>query len=92
MDQDISNNFFKELKQQGINFILESEVTSANVSKNKVLLNIKSRENNLENKSIFDKALLAVGRTPTTKGLGLDNLNIEVKKSDLKRNLKKGIF
>jgi len=78
MDQDISNNFFKELKQQGINFILESEVTSANVSKNKVLLNIKSRENNLENKSIFDKALLAVGRTPTTKGLGLDNLNIEI--------------
>ena len=78
MDQDISNNFFKELKQQGINFILESEVTSANVSKNKVLLNIKSRENNLENKAIFDKALLAVGRTPTTKGLGLDNLNIEI--------------
>ena len=78
MDQDISNNFFKELKQQGLNFILESEVTSANVSKNKVLLNIKSRENNLENKSIFDKALLAIGRTPTTKGLGLDNLNIEI--------------
>ncbi|MBH88264.1 MAG: dihydrolipoyl dehydrogenase [Pelagibacterales bacterium] len=78
MDVDISNNFFKELQKQGINFMLESEVISANVSKNKVLLNIKSMENNLEDKIIFDKALLAVGRTPTTNGLGLDNLNISV--------------
>tara|TARA_Y100001934_G_C12344481_1_gene772042 strand:- start:1677 stop:2447 length:771 start_codon:yes stop_codon:yes gene_type:complete len=78
MDADISNNFFKELQKQGINFMLESEVISANVSKNKVLLNIKSMENNLEDKIIFDKALLAVGRTPTTNGLGLDNLNISV--------------
>ena len=78
MDADISNNFFKELQKQGINFMLESEVISANVSKNKVFLNIKSMENNLEDKIIFDKALLAVGRTPTTNGLGLDNLNIGV--------------
>ena len=44
------------------------------------------------NKKESDRFLKTVQKLKNLKSGQLDKLNIEVKKSDLKRNLKKGIF
>ena len=76
MDSDIADNFYKELKKQGLNFKLSSEVISAKIKGNKVKLNTKSIIDNSESNLEFDKALLAVGRIPHSRELGLEKLNI----------------
>ena len=78
MDSDIADKFYKDLKQQGLSFLLKSEVMNAKVVGNKVHLNTKSLVDGLEDTLVFDKALLAVGRMPNTKGLGLEKLNIRM--------------
>ena len=78
MDSDIADKFYKDLKQQGLSFLLESEVMNAKVLGNKVHLKTKSLVDGLEDTLVFDKALLAVGRMPNTKGLGLEKLNISI--------------
>ncbi len=78
MDSDIADNFYKELKQQGLDFLFKSELVGAKVEGNKVHLNIKSIENNSKDNLVFDKVLLAVGRMPNTQGLGLKNLNLSI--------------
>ena len=76
MDSDIADNFYKELKKQGLNFKLSSEVINAKIKGNKVQLNTRSIIDNSEANLVFDKALLAVGRIPNTRELGLEKLNI----------------
>ena len=76
MDSDIADNFYKELKKQGLNFKLSSEVINAKIKGNKVQLNTKSIIDNSESNLEFDKALLAVGRIPHSRELGLEKLNI----------------
>jgi dihydrolipoamide dehydrogenase len=76
MDSDIADNFYKELKKQGLNFKLSSEVINAKIKGNTVQLNTKSIIDNSEANLVFDKALLAVGRIPHTRELGLEKLNI----------------
>ena len=78
MDSDIADKFYKELKLQGLSFLLKSEVINAKVEGNKVFLKTKSVADSSENRLVFDKALLAVGRIPNIKGLGLENLNIKI--------------
>ena len=78
MDSDIADKFYKELKLQGLSFLLKSEVINAKVEGDKVFLNTKSVADSSEDSLVFDKALLAVGRIPNTKGLGLENLNIKI--------------
>ena len=76
MDSDIADNFYKELKKQGLNFKLSSEVINAKIKGNKVQLNTRSIIDNSEANLVFDKTLLAVGRIPNTRELGLEKLNI----------------
>ena len=42
MDSDIADNFYKELKKQGLNFLLSTEVTNAKIKNDKVHLNALS--------------------------------------------------
>ena len=78
MDSDIADKFYKELKLQGLSFLLKSEVINSKIEGDKVFLNIKSVADSSEDSLVFDKVLLAVGRIPNTKGLGLENLNIKI--------------
>ena len=78
MDLDIANVFHNELKKQGINFLLSSEVSKAEIRSNKVHLSVKSIKDKKESKLVFDKALLAVGRMPKTDGLGLEEVGIKI--------------
>ena len=79
MDKEISNEFMKILKKQGINFHLETKVESITKSKNNVSINIL--DNNKNKKKIeCNVVLVSVGRKPYTKNLNLNKVGIEVDK------------
>ena len=76
MDIDISNEFLKILKKQGINFKLDSKVTKANIIKNKVVVDFTNNTNKTRERMECDKVLVAVGRKPN---IGEDVLKLSIK-------------
>ena len=79
MDKEISNEFMKILKKQGINFHLETKVESITKSKNNVSINILDKNKN-KKKFECNVVLVSVGRKPYTKNLNLNKVGIEVDK------------
>ena len=82
MDKDISIEFLKILKKQGINFKLESRVSAVTNVKNKAIVDFTNIKNAKRERIECDKVLVAVGRKPNIDP-GL--LNIDVKLDDKKR-------
>ncbi len=77
MDKEISNEFMKILKKQGINFHLNTKVNSISKSDNKVVAQISDKEG--KKKSFeFDVALISIGRKPYTKNLNLNKVGIRL--------------
>ena len=76
MDKEISNEFQKLLKKQGINFNLKTKVES--ISKNNIGVTINTTDDK-GNKKKFecDVALISVGRKPNTNNLNLDKVGVE---------------
>ena len=76
MDKEISNEFQKLLKKQGINFNLKTKVES--ISKNNIGVTINTTDDK-GNKKKFecDVALISVGRKPNTNYLNLDKVGVE---------------
>ena len=62
MDKDISDEFLKILKKQGINFKLDSKVTEINVVKNKAVVDFTNNTSKIRKRIECDKVLVAVGR------------------------------
>jgi len=62
MDKDISAEFLKILKKQGINFKLESKVIAVSVVKNKAIVDFTNNKSKIREKIECDKILVAVGR------------------------------
>jgi len=79
MDKEISNEFMKILKKQGINFHLETKVESITKSKNNISINILDKNKN-KKKIECNVVLVSVGRKPYTKNLNLNTVGIEVDK------------
>jgi dihydrolipoamide dehydrogenase len=77
MDKDISSEFLKILKKQGINFKLNSKVTEVSVVKDKAIVNYISKETNAKERIEVNKVLVAVGRKPYTEGLNLKKVSIK---------------
>jgi dihydrolipoamide dehydrogenase len=77
MDKDISIEFLKILKKQGIKFKLNSKITAISVVKGKAIVDCTSNETNTRERIQVDKVLVAVGRKPNTKGLGLEKISIK---------------
>ncbi len=73
-DPDISSEVQKILTKQGLNFIMEAQVTAIQGRE----LHYKKADK-IEIISDLDKVLVAVGRKPNTDGLGLDKVGLEVK-------------
>ena len=79
MDKDISNEFLKILKKQGINFLLNSKVTSVNVIKDRAVVDLTDNKTSKRERIECDKVLVAVGRKPyinsdiIDQGIKLDN-------------------
>ena len=80
MDKDISNEFLKILQKQGINFKLNSKVTSVNIVKNKPVVDFTNNQSAKRERFEVNKVLVAVGRKPNTQGLNLSSMNIKIDK------------
>jgi len=83
MDKDISTEFLKILKKQGINFKLDSKVTGVNILKNKAVVDFTNNKNAKREGIECDKVLVAVGRNP--------NIGPEVSKLGIKLDKQKRI-
>jgi len=81
MDQDISNEFLNILKKQGINFKLNSKVTSVGKVKNTTIVDLVNNKTSEKEKIEANKVLVAVGRKPNTDALNLNKMSIEINKN-----------
>ncbi|KAJ4341481.1 dihydrolipoamide dehydrogenase precursor [Didymella glomerata] len=77
MDQEIAKNAQKILKKQGLNFKLNTKVTSGEVTAQGVNVNVEAAKGGKAESLDADVVLVAIGRRPYTAGLGLDNIGLE---------------
>ena len=86
MDKEISNEFQKLLKKQGINFNLKTKVETISKNNTGVTINTTDDQGN-KKKFECDVALISVGRKPNTNNLNLDKVGVEkYKKGRIKVN------
>ena len=71
MDKDVSTEFLKILKKQGINFKLDSKVTDVKILKGKAIVDFSNTKTSARERKECDKVLVAVGRKPYLEGLNL---------------------
>jgi len=76
MDKDVSTEFQKILSKQGINFKLDSKVTSVNILKNKAIVDFTGNKNSKRERIECDKVLVAIGRKAN---IGEDVLKLGIK-------------
>jgi len=79
MDKEISNEFMKILKKQGIKFQLNTKVEKITKKNNGVIIEI-SNKNGDKNKLEVDVVLISIGRKPFTNNLNLKNIGVELDK------------
>ena len=84
MDKEISNEFMKILKKQGINFHLETKVEKISKLENGVIIETQDK-NGKKIKFESDVVLISVGRRPYTKNLNLEKIGIKL---DEKKRIK----
>jgi len=77
MDKEISNEFMKILKKQGINFHMQHKVKEIKKNKSGAIVSVVNKEGN---KKIFDcdVVLVSVGRKPNTNGLNLETIGVKL--------------
>ena len=80
MDREISNEFMKILKKQGIKFQLNTKVEKITKKNNGVIIET-SNKNGDKNKLEADVVLISVGRKPFTNNLNLENIGVELDKT-----------
>jgi len=77
-DKEVAKAFQKSLQNQGIKFIMESKVVSAEKTGSIYKVNIESVKTSAKQTLEADVVLVAVGRRPYTKNLGLENVGVKV--------------
>ena len=82
MDKEISKEFEKILKQQGIKFHLNTKVDKINKNQNGVSINMVDKSNK-KNKIEADVVLISVGRKPFTKYLNLEKIGVQTDKKGI---------
>ena len=78
MDAEISKNFQRILKKQGMDFKLGHKVTKIEKEKSGLKLSIEPAKGGDAQVIEADVALIAIGRTPYTEGLGLEAVGVEL--------------
>lgn len=76
MDGEVSKQFQRVLKKQGLNFKLKTKVTKAEKVDGKVRLTVEPAAGGEAEVLEADRVLVSVGRRPYTDGLGLEELGI----------------
>ena len=82
MDKEISKEFEKILKKQGIKFHLNTKVEKINKNKNSVSINTLDKSNK-KNTIEADVVLISVGRRPFTKYLNLEKIGVQTDKKGM---------
>ena len=77
MDKEISAEFMKILKKQGINFHMQTKVESIKKNKNGVIILTTDKDGKKVNFE-SDVVLISVGRKPNTKNLNLESIGIDL--------------
>tara|TARA_Y100000992_G_scaffold301913_1_gene274147 strand:+ start:1266 stop:2666 length:1401 start_codon:yes stop_codon:yes gene_type:complete len=93
MDKEISNEFLKILKKQGIKFNLETKVEKIQKTSSGVIIETRDK-NGKKDKFNSDVVLISVGRKAFTKNLNLENLGIkldEKKRIEVNKNFQTNI-
>ena len=93
MDKEISNEFLKILKKQGIKFNLETKVEKIQKTSSGVIVETKDK-NGKKDKFNSDVVLISVGRKAFTKNLNVENLGIkldEKKRIEVNKNFQTNI-
>jgi len=78
IDSEIANQFMRILKKQQFKFQLGKKVVGSEVSGDNVKLRIEPSKGGEQIIEEFDVVLVATGRRPFTKGLGLDTMGVEI--------------
>ncbi|MEM7617692.1 MAG: dihydrolipoyl dehydrogenase [Pseudomonadota bacterium] len=78
MDGEISKSFKKILEKQGTKFLLSKKATAAKKTGKSVSLSIESVDGSNKEELKTDIVLVAIGRRPHTKNLGLEENNIKI--------------
>ena len=93
MDKEISNEFMKILKKQGINFHMQTKVDAIKKKKNSVIINTTNKDGKKQEFE-SDVVLISVGRKPNTNNLNLDSIGIKLddkKRIKIDKNFKTNI-
>ena len=77
MDKEISNEFMKILKKQGINFHMETKVENIKKNSDSATVTIQGKDGK-KTQMETDVVLVSVGRKPNTKNLNLDNVGVKL--------------
>tara|TARA_B100000963_G_scaffold63961_1_gene51897 strand:- start:652 stop:2052 length:1401 start_codon:yes stop_codon:yes gene_type:complete len=77
MDKEISSEFMKILKKQGINFHMQHKVEKIKKDNSNVVVTTLN-ENDKKKDFECDVVLISVGRKPNTDGLNLKNIGVEL--------------
>ncbi len=78
MDGEVSKESEKIFVRQGLKFKLGTKVTSAEETSKGVELSLESVADKKQEKIVADLVLVAIGRRPYIKGLGLEELGIKL--------------
>jgi dihydrolipoamide dehydrogenase len=78
MDGEVSKQFERILKKQGVVFRLSSKVTGAEKTKTGVKLSVEPAAGGKAETLEADAVLVAIGRRPYTAGLGLEKIGVAI--------------
>ncbi|MDG2299276.1 MAG: dihydrolipoyl dehydrogenase [Planktomarina sp.] len=78
MDIEIQKSFQRILKKQGIKFTMGAAVQSVSIKSEVATVSYTKRKNSNEHQVKADVILLATGRKPFLKGLGINALGIKI--------------
>lgn len=75
-DRKIAATALKELQKQSLDIHLGASVTSTTINDNEVTVDYKDKKG--DHQLAVDKLIVAVGRKPYTKGLGAEEIGIQI--------------
>ncbi|GAB4533682.1 MAG: dihydrolipoyl dehydrogenase [Parvularculaceae bacterium] len=77
MDAEVSKQFQRILKKQGMEFRLGTKVTGAEKLKTKIKLSLEPAQGGAAEALDADVVLVSIGRRPFTEGVGLDAVGVK---------------
>ena len=77
MDKEISQEFMKILKKQGINFHMQHKVEVVKTNGSGAIISTKDKDGNKKDFNT-DIVLVSVGRKPNTNGLNLEKIGVKL--------------